>query len=103
MKYRLKKVLSTLLLAGVLVTSTVPAMAGSANVAGGVWSYGTSIAGINKKKVYSNFFHSSNSHRSSVTIDTQYVNSGWVEKGKTSYASAIGTWGAATHAYYDCK
>ena len=54
MKYRLKKVLSTLLLAGVLVTSTVPAMAGSANVAGGVWSYGTSIAGINKKKVYSN-------------------------------------------------
>ena len=27
----------------------------------------------------------------------------WVEKGKTSYVSAIGTWGAATHAYYDCK
>lgn len=100
MSCKVKKVLSGLLLVGTLATSSIPALAATANVEGGIWSYGTKVSGINQKTVYSNYLHNSRRHRSSVTIDTTYVNSGWVSPGVTSYASAVGAWNAGTHAYY---
>lgn len=99
----LKKAVSTLMIAGVLATSTVPALAATANVGGGVWDYGTKVAGINQKKVYSNYYHAKKKHKSSVSIGTLAVSSGWVAKGDTSYASAKGEWDADTHAYYNYK
>lgn len=85
------------------VIMATPLAALAANVDGGVWDYGTRVSGINQKTVYSNYFHPSRVHRSSVTIGTTYVDSNWVPSGQTSYASATGSWTAETHAYYDCR
>lgn len=101
MKNKLKGAVSTLMIAAILAIAAVPVSA--AQVAGGTWDYGTKIVGLNKKQVYSNYFHSKKTHKSSVTIGTTYVKSGWVAKGKTSYASATGSWMAETHAYYDYR
>lgn len=73
----------------------------AADVGGGVWDYGTKVVGINEKKVYSNYYHGSKVHKSSCSIGTTTVSSGWVSAGSTSYASATGKWSAETHAYYD--
>ena len=91
---------SALLLAGVLIAGgTVSAYA--ANVGGGTWDYGTYISGLNRKTVYSNYYHPGRVHKSSVSIGTTAVSSGWVNAGKTSYASASGKWKSETHAYYN--
>ncbi len=87
----------------ILAGSATTALADSANVAGGVWDYGTKVVGLNKKQVYSNYYHSTKTHSSSVTIGTTYVPSGNVAAKYTSYASATGAWNATTHAYYSYK
>ena len=56
-----------------------------------------------QKKVYSNYYHPTKKHKSSVSIGTTAATSGWVSKGQTSYASATGKLTAETHAYYDYK
>lgn len=102
LRNKIKKRMSALLLSGVLMLSgTATAMA--ANVGGGVWDYGTKVSGVNQKTVYSNYYHPERTHKSSVSIGTTAVSSGWVSAGKTSYASATGSWSAETHAYYDYK
>ncbi|MBD5134745.1 MAG: lactococcin 972 family bacteriocin [Lachnospiraceae bacterium] len=101
MKNKLKRAVSALMVAGVLATSTVPALA--ANAGGGKWDYGTKVVGLNKKLVYSNYYHGTKKHKSSVSIGTTYISSGWVGKGNTSYASATGSWTAQTQANYDYK
>ena len=53
--------------------------------------------------VYSNYYHPTKKHKSSVSIGTTAATSGWVSKGQTSYASATGKLTAETHAYYDYK
>ena len=40
-------------------------------------------------------------HKSSCSIGTISVSSGWISAGTTSYASATGKWTGETHAYYD--
>ena len=73
----------------------------AANVGGGVWDYGTKVSGVNKKTVYSNYYNGSKTHKSSCSIGTISVSSGWISAGTTSYASATGKWTDETHAYYD--
>lgn len=99
---KLKQRMGALLLAGVMVVGSATSVF-AANVGGGVWDYGTKAVGVNQKMVYSNYYHASKTHKSSVSIGTTAVSSGWVSAGKTSYASATGSWGAETHAYYDYK
>lgn len=101
MKNRIKKIFSTFMIVGIMSVSAVPVFA--AQVGGGTWDYGTKIVGVNKKQVYSNYYHAKKTHKSSVSIGTTFVSSGWVSKGKTSYASATGSWKAETHAYYNYK
>ena len=104
MKVRIKKFMSMMLVAGLLVTSSaVPTLAASANVSGGIWSYGTSVVGLNQKRVYSNYYHASKTHKSSASIGTRTSTSGWTSAGVTSYASAVGKWGDETHTYYNTK
>ena len=86
----------------VMLLSFAPVVA-AANVGGGVWDYGTKVSCLNKKTVYSNYYHKDKTHKSSCSIGTTAVSSGWVSAGNTSYASATGTWGSETHAYYDYK
>lgn len=95
----MKKVVSMILATVLLLSMCVTVLA--VDIDGGVWDYGTNITGINRKTVYSNFFHPTKVHRSSVTIGTTYADSGWVLSKQTSYASAEGSWGDDTHAYYD--
>lgn len=98
-KFKTKKLASIVLGCAMLLTSVTSAFA--ANVVGGVWDYGTKVTSINEKTVYSNYFHPSKTHKSSCSIGTTFVSSGWVAAGKTSYASAKGAWLDETHAYYD--
>ena len=99
-KNNLKRKITMLSLAVTLVATPVTSLA-AANVGGGVWDYGTKAVGVNKKMVWSNYYHGSKTHKSSCSIGTTASSSGWVKKGKTSYSSAVGTWTANTHAYYD--
>lgn len=96
-----KKIGIALMACVILLGNTIPVLAD--NVGGGIWEHGTTVVGINRKKAYSNYFHPTKVHKSSVTIGTLYNTSGWVRAGKTSYASAEGSWGDETHAYYDYK
>ncbi|MBD5134746.1 MAG: lactococcin 972 family bacteriocin [Lachnospiraceae bacterium] len=103
MKNKLKRAVSALMVAGVLATSTVPVLAATAHVGGGIWNYGTQIVDFNKKLVYSSYYHPTKTHRTSVSIGTTYASSGWVGKGKTAYARAIGSRFSVGKAYYSCK
>lgn len=97
-----KKKVGIALIACVLILgNTLPVLAD--NVGGGIWDHGITVVGINKKKVYSDYFHPTKVHKSSVSIGTLHNSSGWVDPGQTSYASAIGAWSNDTHAYYDYK
>ena len=104
MTAKIKKRISSFALIGVLALGTaVPAFAASVNVGGGTWDYGTSIAGINVKKVYSNYLHNTKMHKASCSIGANKSTSGWKTAGNTAFSSAYGRWGDVTHAYYDVK
>ncbi|MGX1794702.1 lactococcin 972 family bacteriocin [Streptomyces albidoflavus] len=66
---------------------------------GGKWCYGWYLTGATatKKYCYSNYYHGTKTHKSSVTIANGSASSGWVAKG--AYAKANRTTGAA----YTCK
>lgn len=98
-KLKTKKLAAVALGCAIMLSSATSAFA--ANVGGGVWDYGTKVSGVNEKTVYSNYYHGSKLHKSSCSIGTTAVSSGWVKAGTTSYASATGKWSAQTHAYYD--
>ncbi|MGN0273219.1 MAG: lactococcin 972 family bacteriocin [Chordicoccus sp.] len=100
--FNFKRGISMLAVVGALVIGSV-APVYAANVGGGVWDYGTTIVSPTQKKVYSNYYHPTKKHKSSVSIGTTAATSGWVSKGQTSYASATGKLTAETHAYYDYK
>ena len=98
-KLKNKKLAAIVLGCTIMLSSATSVFA--ANVGGGIWDYGTKVSGINQKTVYSNYYHKDKVHKSSCSIGTTSVSSGWVSKGTTSYASATGGWKAETHAYYD--
>lgn len=99
MTTKTKKIAAVALGCAIMLPSATSVFAANANE--GIWDYGTKISGINKKTVYSNYSHGSKVHKSSCSIGTTSVSSGWVSAGTTSYASATGKWSAETHAYYD--
>ena len=100
MKEKVKKTIITLCLTGSLVIASASTVL-AVSVGGGIWDYGTKVSGLNQKTVWSNYYHPTRMHKSSVTIGTTAASSGWVDKGSTSYASAVGSWSDQTHAYYD--
>ena len=66
---------------------------------GGKWCYGWFLTGTTatSKYCYSNYYHRTKSHKSSVTIGAVTVGSGWVARDETSNANR--TTGSA----YTCK
>lgn len=72
---------------------------------GGKWCYGWYLTGstATQKYCYSNYYHGTKTHKSSVTIANGSVSSGWVAKG--DYSNANRTAGAAymCNTYYATK
>ncbi|MBZ9644665.1 lactococcin 972 family bacteriocin [Streptomyces sp. PSKA30] len=64
---------------------------GCIGASGGTWCYGNELT-TDGKYCYSNYYHGSKSHKSSVKIAGTTFSSGWVAKGNTSYAN----WTAGT-------
>lgn len=92
---KFKKVLSSVLISGTILTSAVTAFADTVNTpSGGRWDYGVG-GGI----VWSNYYHSSLTHKSTAVGKTTYA-SEWKLPGYKSYAStSSASWG--NKAYYD--
>jgi len=78
-------------------SGAVVAFASTAHVGGGTWDYG-----VGGGWVWSNYYHSTKVHRSSVQ-GAQYVDSGWKSPKVTSYAKAPSRWYWVDHAYWDTK
>lgn len=75
---------------------TVPALAATVDVQGGVWNYG-----VGSKYVWSYYSHSSKTHKASVH-GAYDATSGWIRKGVEAKASAEkALFGNAS--YYDVK
>lgn len=68
--------------AAVTLGAVSPASAVKEKVGGGSWEHG--FSGV---MVYSNYYHSTKTHRSSVTTQFDYYSSGWKSAGLVSYAS----------------
>ena len=94
---KLKKMISTMLICGTILGTSITAFASVDYVGGGKWDYGTGGG-----KVWSNYSHDSRVHKSSVQ-GKQFVSSGWVQAGTTSYASAPDRWYAADNSYWDVQ
>lgn len=94
---KLKKVVTSLVLSGAILGSGITAFASTDYVGGGKWDYGTGGG-----KVWSNYYHGTKTHKSSVD-GSSYVSSGWIGKGKTSYASSGDRWYAVDHSYWDVQ
>ncbi|MFJ9546074.1 lactococcin 972 family bacteriocin [Streptomyces erythrochromogenes] len=77
----------------IVMGAAVPAAATQSDVSGGTWNYGTS-----GNNVYSNYFHVKNCHGSSAQ-GSYLAQSGNVDAGKTSYASASKAW-SGNKSYY---
>lgn len=104
MRTKIKKCISSFALVSVLAFGVaVPAFAATVNVDGGTWDYGTSVVGVNQKKVWSNYLHNTKVHKSSCSIGANKSDSGWTNAGSTSFSSAVGGWFDTTHAYYNIK
>lgn len=98
-----KLFVSLTLLTVTLLSSVTLLSAATKNVSGGTWNYGSIPGkGSDPGTVYSNYYHGSKTHRSSVQGAT-YVNSGWISKGKWSYASAKRRMFVSDQSYYDVK
>ena len=91
---------------GIIIIGTITILLGGSSVAlaskhkvnveGGTWSYG-----VGSKYVYSNYYHKSKTHKSSV-IGKTTNSSGWTRKGVTSKASAQKKL-SGNKSYYDVK
>lgn len=97
LKEKIKKVMSVLMITAVIAGVSIPAYATS------MWDYGTLIVGWDEKQVYSNYWHDSLEHRSSVSIGGVYSSSPWMPANTTSYASLVGKWFDTGYANYDYK
>ncbi|MET1172354.1 lactococcin 972 family bacteriocin [Paenibacillus amylolyticus] len=88
-----------------IITEDLITTFATADNGGGTWDYGTSVVMESlityKKKVWSNYNHATKIHSSTASIGTQISRSGQVNKGVTSYASAIGGLTDDTHAYWN--
>ncbi|MEV5594274.1 lactococcin 972 family bacteriocin [Streptomyces sp. NPDC052496] len=84
--------------AGVIVLGTAtPALATKVNVSGGTWDYGSK-----DDNVYSNYYHPTACHGSSVK-GKYFASSGNTDKGLWSYASAEeAMWGNETYYRSNC-
>lgn len=91
-----KKIFSLILGSSILLISSVSALAATQNVSGGTWNYG-----ISNSKVYSNYYHKTKKHSSSVKNGyNERSYSGTVGANKTSYASIKSHWSAIDYSYY---
>lgn len=98
LEMKFKKGLTSLVLCGALLGSGVTAaFASTAYVGGGKWDYGTGGG-----KVWSNYYHGSKVHKSSVQ-GAYYYDSGWKSAGVTSYASATDRAFAVDYSYWDVQ
>ncbi len=77
------------------VAAAVPASATTEYPAGGIWNHG--FSGVT---LYSNYFHSFKTHRSSVQTSFEYYSSPWTTASHWSYASAQSSL-TGNKAYYD--
>ncbi|HDX9637720.1 TPA: hypothetical protein ROY20_005677 [Bacillus cereus] len=75
----------------------------ASDTGGGTWDYGTSVAGLTTKKVWSNYNHPNLVHKSSCQIGTTFNSSEWKNPKSTSYSSATGGMFADTKAWWDVK
>ncbi|SDW06886.1 bacteriocin, lactococcin 972 family [Marininema mesophilum] len=79
---KIKKSVATLVLCGALFTvGATAAFAKVTHPGGGVWSYGEDSV-----SVWSEYYHGSKTHKSSVKGPDYYVSSGWKSKGVWSTA-----------------
>lgn len=96
MKKISKIVVSTVTLIVTVVSLTIPALAATVDVQGGVWNYG-----VGSKYVWSYYSHNSKTHKASVH-GAYDATSGWIRKGVEAKASAEkALFGNAS--YYDVK
>lgn len=90
----IKKALTSMVVAGMVLSNSVVAMAATANVDGGKWTYGTNVT-----KCYSNYYHGGSAHNSTAINGNGTASKASASKGYTSYASVSRTWSGNT-AYY---
>ncbi|WP_448318365.1 lactococcin 972 family bacteriocin [Streptomyces sp. CO7] len=72
------------------------------NASGGEWCYGW-FAVVEGKDCYSNYYHHTKVHKSSVKINGETDDSGWLAATRTANASEIGPGGATCYTYYSIK
>ncbi|MEU6863370.1 lactococcin 972 family bacteriocin [Streptomyces sp. NPDC046876] len=83
----------------IVLGAAVPAVAAQSDVSGGTWYYGTNSSDF----VYSNYYHGERCHGSSAK-GKYLAQSGNVDKGKTSYASAPeAMWGNESYYRSNCS
>ncbi|MBQ8999834.1 MAG: lactococcin 972 family bacteriocin [Clostridium sp.] len=91
----IKKALTSMVVAGMVLSNSVVAMAATKQVDGGNWGYGTNLT-----KCYSNYYHGSKSHNSTaINGNATSSYSGQTSAKYTSYASVSRTLKGNT-AYY---
>ncbi|MEU5692420.1 lactococcin 972 family bacteriocin [Actinosynnema sp. NPDC020468] len=91
---RVDRVVKSALAAGALVLGiATPALATVVNVGGGTWDYG-----VDSARVWSNYYHGSKCHGSSV-VGAYYDSSGDTRAGITARASAPAK-GSGNKSYY---
>lgn len=70
------------------------------NVGGGTWAFGSGVNSAGQKSCYSQYYHASVKHGSSVSMDGYYHADHNVAKGKTSYARITRHTTATCKAFY---
>ncbi len=89
-----KAIASAIAAFALTVGVATPALATIRSVGGGTWDYGTGGG-----RVWSNFYHGSRDHASSVQGET-YMTSRCMPKGYTSYARANDRFWVVDRSYY---
>ncbi|SDW06852.1 bacteriocin, lactococcin 972 family [Marininema mesophilum] len=96
---KIKKSVATLVLCGALFTvGATAAFAKMAYPGGGTWNYGE-----NSSYVYSNYYHKTKTHKSSVKGPGYYVTSGWKSKDVWTFALHKQKKGYADRTYWSTK
>lgn len=72
---------------------------GCIGASGGTWCYGSELT-TDGKYCYSNYYHASKSHKSTVKIGGTTFSSGWVEAGRYAYAQWTGGGAQVCYTYY---